>query len=143
MSLKAGCPCLLRYLCLDVLGSCLLRLYIVRVLLLVALDGWGWRELKVLPVSWFDGLARKPSEVAENGVWPEGLLDAYIAIIRKAVVDATPLGQRPLRQLEDWFRSWVPDSVFSAGGGRSLLKLGTLLRLILKRSFLVLSSLCS
>ena len=22
-------------------------------------------------------------------------------------------------QLEDWFRSWVPDSVFSAGGGRS------------------------
>ena len=36
MSLKAGCPCLLRYLCLDVLGSCLLRLYIVRVLLLVA-----------------------------------------------------------------------------------------------------------
>ena len=22
-------------------------------------------------------------------------------------------------QLEDWFRSWVPDSVFCAGGGRS------------------------
>ena len=22
------------------------------------LDGWGWRELKVLPVSWYDGLAR-------------------------------------------------------------------------------------
>ena len=22
-------------------------------------------------------------------------------------------------QVEDWFRSWVPDSVFSAGGGRS------------------------
>ena len=21
-------------------------------------------------------------------------------------------------QLEEWFRSWVPDSVFSAGGGR-------------------------
>ena len=21
-------------------------------------------------------------------------------------------------QLDDWFRSWVPDSVFSAGGGR-------------------------
>ena len=44
---------------------------------------------------------------------------------------ATPLGQRPLSvlpvvyrtwasarigQLEDWFRSWVPGSVFSAGG---------------------------
>ena len=23
-----------------------------------SLDGWGWRELKVLPVAWFDGLAR-------------------------------------------------------------------------------------
>ena len=23
-----------------------------------SLDGWGWRELKVLPVSWFDELAR-------------------------------------------------------------------------------------
>ena len=44
-----------------------------------------------------------------------------------------PLGQRPLcvlpivyriwasarmGQLDGWFRSWVPDSVFSAGGGR-------------------------
>ena len=46
---------------------------------------------------------------------------------------ATPLGQQPLGvlpvvyriwafagmvQLEDWFRSWVLDSVFCAGGGR-------------------------
>ena len=46
----------------------------------------------------------------------------------------TPLGQRSLCvlpvvlgiwasagivQLEPWFRSWVPDSLFSAGGGRS------------------------
>ena len=23
-----------------------------------SLDGWGWRELKVLLVSWYDGLAR-------------------------------------------------------------------------------------
>ena len=67
------------------------------------------------------------------GVWPDGLLDAYIAMIPKTAGDATPLGQRPLSvlpvvyrvwasarmgQLEDWFRSWVPDSVFSAGGGR-------------------------
>ena len=49
--------------------------------------------------------------------------------------DATLLGRRPLSvlsvvyrirasarmgQLEDWFRSWVPDSVFSAGGGSSV-----------------------
>ena len=23
-----------------------------------SLDGWGWREVKVLPLPWFDGLAR-------------------------------------------------------------------------------------
>ena len=23
-----------------------------------SLDGWGWRELKVLPVAWYDQLAR-------------------------------------------------------------------------------------
>ena len=55
-------------------------------------------------------------------------------MIPKTDGDATPLGQRPLCvlpvvyriwasarmvQLEGWFRSWVPDSVFSAGGGRS------------------------
>ena len=57
-----------------------------------------------------------------------------IAVIPKTDGDATPLGQRPLSvlpiayrfwasvrmlQLEDWFRSWVPDFVFSAGSGRS------------------------
>ena len=67
------------------------------------------------------------------GVWPDGLLDAYIAMIPKTGGDATPLGQRPLSvlpivyriwasagmgQLDGWFRSWVPVSVFSAGGGR-------------------------
>ena len=41
-----------------------------------SLDGWGWRELKVLPVAWFDGLARILSKVEEVGVWPDGLLDA-------------------------------------------------------------------
>ena len=67
------------------------------------------------------------------GVWPDGLLDAYIPMIPKSDGDATPLGQRPLSvlpivyrmwasarmgQLDGWFRSWVPDSVCSAGGGR-------------------------
>ena len=97
------------------------------------LDGWGWRALKVLPVAWHDGLARILTKVEYVGVWPDGLLDACIAMIRKTDGDATPLGQRYLGvlpivhriwasarmgQLEDWFRSWVPDSVFSAGGGR-------------------------
>ena len=97
------------------------------------LDGWGWREMKVLPVSWFDELARILTKVEDLGVWPHGLLDAYIAMIPKTDGGATPLGQRPLYvlpivycigasarmvQLEGWFKSWVPDSVISAGGGR-------------------------
>ena len=52
------------------------------------------------------------------GVWPDGLLDASIAMIPEVDGDATPLGQRPLSVLP-WFRSWVPSCVFSAGGGRS------------------------
>ena len=98
-----------------------------------SLDGWGWRELKVLPVSWFDELAPILTLFEDTGIWPDGLLDAYIAMIPKTDGDATPLGQRPLSvlpvvyriwaiasmmQLEGWFMSWVPDSVFSAGGGR-------------------------
>ena len=59
------------------------------------LDGWGWREVKALPLPWFDGLARILRMVEESGVWPEGLLDAYIAMIPKSGGDATPLGQRP------------------------------------------------
>ena len=60
-----------------------------------SLDGWGWRELKVLPVSWYDGLARILTSVEDTGVWPDGLLDAYIAMIPKTDGVATPLGQRP------------------------------------------------
>ena len=33
-----------------------------------SLDGWGWREMRVLPVAWFDGLARILSKVEEVGV---------------------------------------------------------------------------
>ena len=74
-----------------------------------SLDGWGWRELKVLPVSWFDELARILTLVEDTGVWPDGLLDAYIAMIPKTGGDANSC--RPKA-------SWVPDSVFSAGSGR-------------------------
>ena len=99
-----------------------------------SLDGWVWREFTALPVSWFDGLARILSKVQDTGVWPEGLLDVYIAMIPKTDGDATPLGERPLSvlpiayrtwasagmgQLEEWYQSWVPDSVFSASCGRS------------------------
>ena len=33
-----------------------------------SLDGWGWRELKVLPVSWYDELARILTKVEDSGV---------------------------------------------------------------------------
>ena len=60
------------------------------------LDGWGWREFKVLPLSWFDELARILTKVEDLGVWPDGLLDASITMIPKTDGDVTPLGQRPL-----------------------------------------------
>ena len=118
-----------------------------------SLDGWGWRELNILPVSWFDEPARILTLVEDTGVWPDGLLDAEIAMIPKTDGDATPLGQRPLSvlpvvnriwasarmvQLEGWFKSWVPDSVFSAGVVVGRWKLGFPLLLILRRFFLVL-----
>ena len=46
-----------------------------------SLDGWGWREFKALPVSWFDGLARILSKVEDSGMIP------------KTDGDATPLGR--------------------------------------------------
>ena len=115
------------------------------------LDGWGWKELKALPSPWFDGLARILRLVEETGVWPDGLLDAYVAMIPKSGGDATPLGQRPLcvlpvvyrvwasarmMQLEPWFKSWVPSSVKSAGGGRSSVDAWFLLPWILRSAFL-------
>ena len=56
-----------------------------------SLDGWGWREFKALPVAWFDRLASIFTLVEEEGGWPDGLLDAYIAMIPKADGDSTPL----------------------------------------------------
>ena len=108
-----------------------------------------------MPVSWFDELARILTKVEHLGVWPDRLLDAYITMIPKTDGNATPLGQRPLSvlpvvyriwasarmgHLDGWFKSWVPDSVFSAGGGRGSVEACILLLLILKKFFLVLLS---
>ena len=78
---------------------------------------------RFLPLSWFDELARILTKVEDLGVWPDGLLDAYITMIPKTDGDAAPLGQRPLSVLPVVYRiwasaRWVPDSVLSAGCGR-------------------------
>ena len=63
--------------------------------------------MKVLPVSWYDGLARILTKVEDFSIWPDGLLDAYIAMIPKTDGDATPLGQRPLSVLPIVYRFWA------------------------------------
>ena len=55
-------------------------------------DGWAWNEIKAFSLSWFVGLALVLRQVEAAGQWPQGLLDAYIAMIPKAEGDSTPLG---------------------------------------------------
>ena len=84
------------------------------------LDGWAWNEIKALSLSWFVGLAFVLRQIETVGQWPQGLLDAYIAMIPKAEGDSTPIllwASVRLAHLKEWFYSWVPDSVFSAGKG--------------------------
>ena len=82
------------------------------------------------------------------GVWPDGLLDAYIAIIPRTDGDATPLGQRPLGVLPIVYRVWASARMGRSGLGFLILssvlgvvvgrlRLGVFLILILRRFFLV------
>ena len=96
------------------------------------LDGLAWNEIKALPLPLFSGLAILLNLVETTGTWPQGLLDANIAMIPKADGDSTPLGQRPLSvlpvvyrlwaslrlgHLREWVEGWLPRSVFSLGNG--------------------------
>ena len=98
------------------------------------LDGWAWNEIKALSLPWFSGLAILLELVESTGTWPQGLLDAYIAMIPKADGDSTPPGQRPLSvlpvvyrlwaslrlvHLREWVEGWLPKSVYSLGNGLS------------------------
>ena len=98
------------------------------------LDGWAWNELKALPLPWFSGLAILLDLVETSGIWPQGLLDAYIAMIPTDDGYSTPVGQRPLSvlpvvyrlwaslrlgHLREWVEEWLPLSVFSLGNGIS------------------------
>ena len=60
------------------------------------LDSWAWNEIKALPLPWFSGLAILLNLVETTGIWPQGLLNACVAMVPKADGDSTPLGQRPL-----------------------------------------------
>ena len=53
------------------------------------LDGWAWNGIKALPLPWFSCLAVLLQLVESTGIWPQGLLDAYIAMIPKADGDST------------------------------------------------------
>ena len=64
-------------------------------------------EIKALPLPWFSGLAILLNLVETSGTWPQGLLDAYLAMIPKADGDSTPLGQRLLSVLPVVYRLWA------------------------------------
>ena len=81
------------------------------------LDGWAWNEIKALPLPWFSGLAILLELVETSGIWPQGLLDAYIAMIRKVDGDSTPLGQRPLSVLPVVYRLGLPFGLDICGRG--------------------------
>ena len=103
-------------------------------LLQVWLDGWAWSEVKALSLPLFSGFAILLELVESTGVWPQGFLDAYVAMIPKADGDSTALGQRPLSDLpvvyrlwaslrlghlREWVEAWLPRSVSSLGNGLS------------------------
>ena len=59
-------------------------------------DLQGLQGLKKSVAGGLDGWATLLGLVETTGVWPQGLVDAYIAMIPKADDDSTPLGQSPL-----------------------------------------------
>ena len=71
------------------------------------LDDLAWNEVKALLPSWCSGLAVWLSVVESTGVWPQGLLDAYTAMILKVDGDSTPLEQRFLCVLPVVYRLWA------------------------------------
>ena len=101
-----------------------------------SLDGWAWNKVKAPHLAWFSVWAVLLNMVEATSVWPQVLLDAYIATI-KVDGDSTPFGLRPscvllvvyrlwaslrLSHLREWVEGWVPQSVSSLGNGVSSLQ---------------------
>ena len=89
----------------------------LKSLLLVGWMGGHGMRLRPLPLPWFSGLAILLGLVESTCIWPQGLLDAYIAMIPKADGDSTLLGQRPLSVLPVVYRLWGSLRLGHAGLG--------------------------
>ena len=96
------------------------------------LNVFAWNEVKALPLPLFSGHAILLELVESTGTWPQGLLDAYVAMILKADGDSTPLGHLSvlpvvyrlwaslrLGHLREWVEGWLPNCVYSLGNGLS------------------------
>ena len=94
MRLKDGCHFYLRFLCPRLTGRMLADVVQRKSATAGSLDGSVWRELEgvCLFLGMMSWLVFLPM-VEDFGVWSDGLLDAYIAMIPKTDGDAIPLGQ--------------------------------------------------
>ena len=106
------------------LGTCFMMLLVLNLLLHVASKvGVGSRFVH----NWLVGLMTSAAiliVVEASGVWSGHWLDAFLVIIPEEGGDATPIGLLlvvyklwaavRLSHIQDWFASWLPDSVFSA-----------------------------
>ena len=85
------------------------------------LDGWAWNEIKALPLPWFSGLAVLLELVQTSGGWPQGLLDAYIAMIPKADGASVFSLGNGLSSVDVWFSTALEiEEVLSGIGGDQL-----------------------
>ena len=85
------------------------------------LDGGLGMRIRHYSYIGLGGLALFLRQIESASKWHQGLLDAYMAMVPKVEGDG---GCRlwasvRLAHLQDWFYSWVPDSVLYAGKGVS------------------------
>jgi ribonuclease HI len=66
---------------------------------------------KAMPEEWHEWIARLLGLVEEEGQWPEGTLDAYVAMIPKASGGSRPQDQRPITVLDVMYRMWAKAQV--------------------------------
>ena len=69
------------------------------------LDGWGIRELRLVPLVLLDMLALLLTKVEETGCWPTCLARGFITLVPKGE-GAHPLKLRPLSVLSLIYRAW-------------------------------------